>query len=272
MEEKNKGRLSIFSDLLMLCICLLIIIGVYSVVNLDTREDTTLALVDVEDDINIIIDKIYKDYNVKVIYGNSTKTYAQNVDASIQTDVEDLRNQLEILEDALKKYPIDFFKEQSVTIILLDKFSNNNLALASKNSLNEYKIYLSDVKDFERSFHHEAYHIFEYIYESECLFTNWSELNPIDFKYNEDVLVLDSTYVYNINQFNNDTVYFVTKYSKTSEKEDKAEIFAEIMINGYGIKKYEQFTNLYTKIESMQNILNTTFEKIPAYWNNYKEI
>jgi hypothetical protein len=117
------------------------------------------------------------------------------------------------------------------------------------------------------------YHIFEYKLNvsGNGIFSDCNDYNPKDFEYTEDVKTLNDEYVYD-NSFNQDNQYFVTKYSKTSEKEDRAEIFAEIMTfkskpeylyAGSNInKKAKYITNIMT--DSLTDENNSYF-----YWNRF---
>ena len=72
--------------------------------------------------------------------------------------------------NCLEKYPNSIFKEielkdYTVEICLVDYFSNDNIALATRDSNNKFKIYLAynqNSKKLQRAVHHETYHILEY--------------------------------------------------------------------------------------------------------------
>ncbi|MEG2235555.1 MAG: hypothetical protein RR144_03840, partial [Clostridia bacterium] len=82
---------------------------------------------------------------------------------------------------------------------------------------------------------------------------------------------LNNKYVYE-KYINDDEIYFVTKYSKVSEKEDRAEIFAEIMT----FKNKPTFLNSGTKInKKATNIIDIMNYKLNnnvnnlLYWNRF---
>ena len=86
------------------------------------------------------------------------------------------------------------------------------------------------------------YHVLEYYMSdtNKYLFKAWYKLNPEDFIYTSKVENIDSKYVFinlkeasnedNVNYIYDDNPYFVTMYSKSTEREDRAEIFSELMI------------------------------------------
>ena len=177
-----------------------------------------------------------------------------------------------MLFHTLEKYPQSMFKpfkdkEYKIDVVLLDEFNNNNIALASKNNLNEVKLYVSNTDDFERAIHHELFHIFEYYItdKNEDVFKGWDSFNPKYFSYEANVSNLDSTYVY-LKKYHNQNLndsYFVTKYAKTSAKEDRAETFAEMMMliktpdyleSGSNIRK--KADNILTNMSKYLNIKN----------------
>ena len=268
MENKRKKvKLSLFLEFIIL----LFILGFTSIVmsNNDLDEDISSysKVVDSDTEINIKIKELKNKYNINIIYGNDTIELARNVKANIITNNEDIIKQLDILKVALEKYAKNFFIKDSLTIVLLESFNNNNLALASKNSLGEYKIYLSNNKEFERSIHHEIYHVFEYMNNitNSKEYANWDNLNPVEFSYSDKLNLITNEYVFG-STTNDLDVYFVSRYSKTIHKEDRAEIFAEIMMDKYNFKNN---LNLIKKIETIENVIKSTNNKILIDINKY---
>lgn len=227
------------------------------ILNIDNSE----YLAKNKEEINTYITSLNELYGIDVIYGEDTINYAVKANATILNDLNIVNNNVKLLLYALEKYPQSMFepfkdKEYKIDVILLDEFNNNNLALASKNNLNEVKLYVSNTDDFERALHHELFHIFEYYLtdKNKDVFYGWESFNPKDFRYEANVSNLDSTYVYlkkqNINQRDS---FFVTKYAKTSAKEDRAETFTEMMMLTKTPEYLEDGTNIRKKAD---NILN----------------
>ena len=214
------------------------------------------------------INKIKNDYGIIIEYGEDAKSFLSSVNANVQNDINIVNNNIKIIYNALKKYPNDVFSifkndGYNLHILLVSNFNDNNIALASKNSLNQYRIYLSNDIDFERAFHHEFFHILEYYMADKVkyLYYAWNSYNPSGFNYEEDVSKLTDEFVYNkyATEDENSNTYFLTKYSKVSPREDRAEIFAELMM----INKKEGYLKKGTNINAKVNyLLNEIYENI----------
>ncbi len=274
-QEVNLRKVSIIFELILFLMFVLVTILLFSRLNEDYyiskagEENLHYDYENLEDikwQNKAYLKKIKEEYGINIYYGDNTQSVVEKIEATIQADEFIVNNNLKMLYNSLKKYPIDLFtmsksKKYPINIILVDSFLNDNLALASRNNLNEFRIYLSNKSKFERAFHHEMFHVLEF-YMSDThkyLFASWYTLNPNGFKYVTNIEDLNNDYVYVSGLFNKkikngianddylkeendinvtnvdyvlcgDNPYFVTKYSKVSEKEDRAEIFAEIMI------------------------------------------
>lgn len=287
-EETQEKKASLIS--VVIIFLMLILITIFVIKKLDAKNDYTqnLSLVNTDREeyiankkleINSYIDSLNELYGINVLYGENTINYANKVDATIETDLNIVNNNLKVLFHTLEKYPQSMFKpfkdkEYKLDVILLDKFTNNNLALASKNNLGEVKLYVSNTDKFERAIHHELFHVFEYYMadKDKSVFKDWKNFNPNGFVYETNISNLDSTYVYlksNDENISLNDSYFVTKYAKTSEKEDRAETFAEIMMlskvseylkNGTNIrKKVDSITENLSKYLNIKNLYYTKF-------------
>ena len=175
-EETREKKASLIS--VVIIFLMLILITIFVIKKLDAKNDYTqnLSLVNTDSEeyiankkleINSYIDSLNELYGINVLYGENTINYANKVDATVETDLNIVNNNLKVLFHTLEKYPQSMFKpfkdkEYKLDVILLDKFTNNNLALASKNNLGEVKLYVSNTDKFERAIHHELFHVFEY--------------------------------------------------------------------------------------------------------------
>lgn len=220
-----------------------------------------------------------KIYDINIYYGDSTLKFAESVNAIVIKDSTKINTMLTDLTFALQKYPYNIIEEMNekgytVSIYLVDHFTNNNVALANRNSNNEFKIYISNNSSLERAMHHETYHILEYYmaleYGLDNIFGLWNTLNPTNFQYPENIDEITTDYVYGKDTANSS--YFITLYSKYSAKEDRAEIFAESMILQQTPKYYSE---RYIKNKAMliyKNIdecFTSAAENRPNYWEKY---
>ena len=270
-DSRPRKRFSVITDMLIFAIILILIFVIFNLFNFDltnsNREYEELSLIDnesidyraVEKENTLYINNLKAKYNINVSYGNITKGYMEAIHANIQTNEIIANNNIKLLAEALEKYPIDLFKNindknYTISIILVDEFNNDNLALASRNNLNEYRMYISNTENFERAFHHEMYHILEYYMTSlnKDVNKDWEKLNPDSFSYIKNTKNLNKDYVYYTKE-DIKSSYFVTKYSKVSEKEDRAEVFAEIMTMNRPSMYLTKDTNIYNKARFILN-------------------
>lgn len=267
-EEVHKKKASLISVVILFLILILITILFIKKLEAPDINSESLSLVDTDSkeyiaskkmEIDSYISSLNELYGINVLYGEDTINYANKVDATVETDLNIVNNNVKVLFHTLEKYPRGMFdvfknKEYKMDVILLDSFTNNNLALASKNNLKEIKLYVSNTDKFERAVHHELFHVFEYYMadKNKYVFEQWTNLNPNIFKYQSDVLKLDNNYVY-LKDSNTDNWYFVTKYAKTSEKEDRAETFAELMMLQKKPEYLESNTNIKKKADNIMS-------------------
>ena len=278
-EKKQRRRLSLITDFVIFCIFSVVTVVIVRCLGLTEsldnypEEQSTLSLLDTKENIadqnKLYIQKIKKEYGIIVKYGEEVKNYTDKVGANMQNDIYILNNNLMNLYQALEKYPYQvyeiFMKEKyPMYILIVDSFNNDNIALASRNRLNEFRIYISNDERFERAFHHEMYHVLEYYMQikNANIYFSWKDLNPDQFKYENDTSKLTKKYVYDKNSYVPFDTYFVTKYSKANEKEDRAEIFAELMIMNKKLEYLENDCNVRDKVDS---IFDAISENITEY-------
>lgn len=276
-------RLSIITDIILLIpiiFATVIVIKAFKIPNLDNEATEVLSLETQNQTISqeneYYIKKIKEQFGINVVFGKNVESFAKRVDATAEYNENIINNNIKIIYKALDKYPIEVFnmslsKKNPIYIMLVDKFENNNLALASRNNLDEYRIYISNTEKLERAFHHEMYHVLEYYMSKneKKLYTEWEDLNPRDFKYNEDTSKLTKDYVYDNGNENLSNCYFLTKYSKATEREDRAEIFAEIMILKSTPVYLKSECNIRKKVESIMNTLKKGITYNDFYFSRY---
>lgn len=217
-------------------------------------------------ELNHISSNILDKTDINVYYGDETKGVGNVVDGIELYDEDIIYNNMKTLEESLNKYPEGFFKEfknskknYSISIYFIDKFNNDNIALATRNNKNDFKVYLSSREDLENVIHHELFHIIEYYlqleYNSTQLFEKWNKYNPEGYIYPHTTKNIDSKFVHE-EKYTKENVYFVTRYAKTTEKEDRAETFSDLM---RGQEKPYYYKNGYA-INDKANVLSTILE------------
>lgn len=282
---KQERRLSLITDIaifLLLSFSAFLLLNIFKEIFLSYSLESD-NLVEVSNSCDLIevenvqyVNKIKEEFGMIVKYGESQKDVAKSVNANIQTSSPIINNNLKLIYSALCKYDKKMFKNfekegLKISIIIFDSFNNDNLALASKNKLNQFTIYISNTVRLDRAFHHEMCHVLEYYMSNKNVdFEYWNYLNPDNFVYSNSTDGIDSKYIYylsNYSEENLDTTYFVTKYSKVNEKEDRAEIFAEIMSSTMSLQYIDDKTPIYYKAKYLfktinNNILYANFEEL----------
>ena len=231
-----------------------------------------------------LAEEIKRVYSIDILYGDGTEYLAQTVDATAIYDDKDINQLLLGLIDCLEKYPSNIFKEielkdYTVEICLVNEFNNDNLALATRDSNNKFMVYLANVDKtdkIKKTVHHETYHVLEYYmkleYDINELYKDWNKYNPEEFEYVNDISLLNTKYVYDLDEQRHS--YFVTPYAKVSEKEDRAETFADTMVRDTMPKYYiDDLGAIKNKMRLIANVLQTCFYSVEystsVYWTRY---
>ena len=212
-----------------------------------------------------IVNSIRQKYDLDVYYSPDESLESVNA-LPLQNDIL-VFDMLKTVNDVLEDYPEDLIREieekgYEISIYLVDHFTTNVEALANRNSIGQMKIYLSNTIDVRRTLHHEYFHVLDYYIRLESdeniAYLNWSNYNPIGFKYEENINNIDSKYVYEGNKGAN----FVTQYAKYSEKEDRAETFAEMITASRNEVFFNEEEPIKGKMNIIKNILRNTFKCI----------
>lgn len=276
MDKKEKKLPKEYAAIVSLCIffTLVTIVGgirLYVVITMDKARVDLDKIDIIEQNTNIDINRtnlaisntIEQEYGIDIYYGN--RVNVESVNAIKLTDNTKIFSMLRDLSGALSKYPKDLIKEieakgYMVSLHLVDKFNNNIEALANRNSIGQFNIYMSNSIDIERALHHEFYHVLDYYIKLETVerYEMWNKYNPLGFEYSNDVNNLDSKYVYNGQR----GAHFVTTYAKFSEKEDRAETFAEMMTANRMEAFFNEGENIKFKMNLIIGVLNNAFQTV----------
>lgn len=274
-EKKMPKEYAIVTSLMIFFTIVILVGGIrLYLVTKDNTSNIDLSQIDIiEADTNIalsnynlrIANTIRDTYGVDIYYGDNLNL--ESVNAVAITDESEIFDMLKQINNVLSKYPENLVTEieskgYTLSIYLVDYFTTNIEALANRNSIGQMKIYMSNTMDIERALHHEYYHILDYYIKLESdeniAYIDWDKYNPKGFTYTEDIDEITSKYVYK----GNSGAYFVTAYAKYSEKEDRAETFAEMVT----ASKEELFFNtdepINGKINIIRKVLFNTFETV----------
>ena len=161
------------------------------------------------------------DVNYINSYSNFTKQY----------DDEKIHTALNNVNVALAKYPNSFFFEinkkwKSLTIYLVAQLTGNVAGLTDNRNPNNVVILINtESLLFESTLHHEIMHYIDCylasIIGASALENSMKEYNPPGFTYGNQT----TEYVY----YYSNPAYFLSAYSKSDYKEDRAVLFSDMM-------------------------------------------
>lgn len=238
---------------------------------LDTVDLSSIDVLETDTNIDIasynlkISNSIRQKYDIDVYYGVSVN--AESVNAVPATDDSLVFDMLRKINTVLEEYPEDLIREiekrgYEISIHIVDHFTNNVEALANRNSIGQMKIYISNTTDVRRALHHEFYHILDYYirleFDESIAYMNWNIYNPIGFEYPEDVHGITSEHIYNGEK----GAHFVTAYAKYSDKEDRAETFAEMITAPRDEAFFDENEPIKGKMNIIKRVLRSTFESM----------
>ncbi len=192
----------------------------------------------INDKIQIIADHIERKYKINVIYQGippmtSSKYLYQEASPE---DLPQLFDYVKIFYEELLKYPKTFFIDKDIrSIVFVKKLFFNAKPAEGLFSYNDKRIFFDflrnggNVLSKRHSIHHEFYHMMD------VMQPGWR--NPLWDTFNEPEFVYGEESLRNIEQGRGKTYKifrerqgFITPYSMKSAEEDKAEIYACLMI------------------------------------------
>ena len=205
-------------------------------------------------------------YNVSIGYkdeidGNYANDYA--IPTKIYDD-DEIYNHLKKIDSALSKYPSSFFKEiknkwKQVTIYLVKSIKEGTAGLTDNRNPNTTIILLDTGSYlFESTLHHEMMHYIDCylatIIGASALENSMAEFNPQGFVYGNQ----NNDYVY----FFSNPYYFISSYSKTNYKEDRAVIFEDMMFRSLKKEYYVKGNPINEKAKVISKQLSTYFDSV----------
>lgn len=205
-------------------------------------------------------------YNVSIGYkdeldGNYANDYA--IPTKIYDD-DEIYNHLKKIDSALSKYPSSFFKEiknkwKQVTIYLVKSIKDGTAGLTDNRNPNTTIILLDTGSYlFESTLHHEMMHYIDCylatIIGASALENSMAEFNPQGFVYGNQ----NNDYVY----FFANPYYFISSYSKTNYKEDRAVIFEDMMFRSLKKEYYVKGNPINEKAKVISKQLSTYFDSV----------
>lgn len=194
-----------------------------------------------------------------------------------QYDDEKINKILNNIDSSLKKYPNNFFFEISkkwkpLTIFLVEKINGYAAGLTDNRNDNTVVILINtEGLLFESTLHHEMMHYIDCylanIIGANALEESMKPYNPEGFVYG----LQTNEYVY----YYSTPAYFLSAYSKSNYKEDRAVIFADMMFRSLKKDYYTQGNPINEKAKLISSQLDRYFDcvsdSIKEHWERFIE-
>ena len=194
-----------------------------------------------------------------------------------QYDDEKINKILNTIDSSLKKYPNNFFFEISkkwkpLTIFLVEKINGYAAGLTDNRNDNTVVILINtEGLLFESTLHHEMMHYIDCylanIIGANALEESMKLYNPEGFVYG----LQTNEYVY----YYSTPAYFLSAYSKSNYKEDRAVIFADMMFRSLKKDYYTQGNPINEKAKLISSQLDRYFDcvsnSVKEHWERFIE-
>lgn len=216
------------------------------------------------------INQIYQTYGFKIAYGESSgTTWYNGKPCVILNNHEKAMEALKEIQSSLTIFPKNFFRnfigQNGYRIMLFDDLTGSANGFASYEFGDDNFVSLDVNAAFVgRVMYHETFHIMENFIKQKSYgkpnpFANWTKLNPSGFSYSSSS---DNTYTtldLNRYQTNPNEISFMSQYAKTSEVEDRAEVFTDLMFRAFRKNYMENGFGVNEKAKSLAFIIRDYF-------------
>lgn len=224
----------------------------------------------VVDENDVYRKRLESTYGIKIRYGDEIGDYNPKMLTPTRLlDEAKIKTNLGYLEAELKKYPSGFFRDfegMPLTIYLVESVPNNAFAgFTDKQFMNDIKLTLVDDYSFSYTFNHEIMHYIDAYLEIKMYpndpYGEYMSLNPEGFSYGS----VNQIYNYGYNgQVKG--AYFLNSYSQSDVREDRAEIFKQMITRVY------KPVGMFDDGEVMKNKSLIISEQIKTYFPSAKGI
>lgn len=185
-----------------------------------------------------------------------------------------------LLLEELSIYPSVFIRAIGLRRILLCAWlTRDGQAREAVMDLQRSELYLDVVRSEGKPcylryiIHHEIFHLFDHVDDNEVLRdVSWSALNPIGFAYGHGGRAMQE--VPDVGALTNDIYGFTTKYATSGPEEDKAEVFAAMVVFPQFIA-YRGLGDgvIHAKVQRIQRLLERICPSMDIeFWNRIKAL
>ena len=175
-----------------------------------------------------------------------------------------IENKFKVIKKNLDKYEKDFLEKINLRYVVLCedlKVSDIITAGVPNHKVKTLIINIkSDPRYFERSIHHELFHMLDDSYDNLFSYDKWEKFNILDFQYAECSTCSNRSDLSLIK----DTNGFITEYSMSTASEDMAEVFSFMMTDMDNLSIISQDDSI------LNNKINFIISEIRKIDNNFK--
>lgn len=241
----------------------------------------------IDNDTQSSYENILINNKIKYLKNNYNVTISFDVDSGLHGDYEiskitnynDIVNALSYVEDYFLMFNKEFFTRfyemnmNGLKIYLAsdikgskDGYNLTDVVGLSYQKNNTYIIVVKANNSLLKTLAHETMHTIDnYLILNGYTYDTWSSLNNYGFTYSHKYYI-NETFTDTLSNYeNNEDVYFVDAYGRSSEKEDRARIFEQICLG----KDLSEYPNLYNKEKYLKNEIVTYFPEI-SYIKNFQ--
>ena len=241
----------------------------------------------IDNDTQSSYENILINNKIKYLKNNYNVTISFDVDSGLHGDYEiskitnynDIVNALSYVEDYFLMFNKEFFTRfyemnmNGLKIFLAsdikgskDGYNLTDVVGLSYQKNNTYIIVVKANNSLLKTLAHETMHTIDnYLILNGYTYDTWNSLNNYGFTYSHKYYINESFTDTLSNYENNEDVYFVDAYGRSSEKEDRARIFEQICLG----KELSEYPNLYNKEKYLKNEIVTYFPEI-SYIKNFQ--
>jgi len=176
----------------------------------------------------------------------------------------DIKNKFKVIKKNLERYKKDFLEKINLKyVVLCENLKVSNIKTAGVPN-HKVKTLIIDIKSdpryFERSIHHELFHMVDDSYENLFSYDKWEKFNISNFQYAECSTCSNRTDLSLIK----DSTGFITEYSMSTASEDMAEIFSFMMTD------MDNLSIISQKDSILNDKINFIISEISKIDNNFK--
>ena len=159
----------------------------------------------------------------------------------------DIKNKFKVIKKNLEKYEKNFLEKINLKyVVLCENLKISDIRTAGVPN-HKVKTLIIDIKSdpryFERSIHHELFHMADESYDNLFSYDKWEKFNIPSFQYAECSTCSNRSDLSLIK----DSSGFITEYSMSTASEDMAEIFSFMMTNMENLSIISQKDSILNK-------------------------